>query len=194
MTDRGRPEEPLLPNATRILPSAWEGEGVVPDGPPPFGPRRSMRDAGNLKRVSLPGTESALPAASPDTGGLRSARARKPRTVIFPLSPDPPGGGEPDAPDAWLPADQEVGALDPWSRSDEDAAFPDVADLPERAEQIPWPSEAEMLAEWSQPGADPGQSALPSARSWLAVPFSPVSPHGEAAAHDVRRAGQAPAS
>jgi chemosensory pili system protein ChpA (sensor histidine kinase/response regulator) len=143
-----------------------------------------MRDAGNLKRVSLPGTESALPTASPDTGGLRSARARKPQTVIFPLSSDPPAGGEPGAPDAWLPADQEADALNPWLRSDEDAAFP------ERAEQIPWPSEAEMLAEWSQPRADPGQSDLPGARSWVAVPFSPVSPRGEAAAPDAHRAEQ----
>ncbi len=193
MSDRDDLSELLSPNSTRILASAAEREGIGPDGPPPFGPRRSMRDAANLKRVSLPGAQSALPATAQDTGSPRSARATRPQTVIFPLSPDPSDHEDPGAPDAWLPSEQEAGMLESWARSDEDVAFADPAGLPERAEEIPWPSEAEMLAEWSRPRADPEKPASPGARSWLAVPFSAVSPNAAPAAPDSQRFDRTPA-
>ncbi|MGH2347501.1 MAG: Hpt domain-containing protein, partial [Chloroflexota bacterium] len=134
--------------------------------PPLLGATRSLGKVTNLKRVLLPTDSVALPSIADDPLVASPASVTQARTVDFPWSVASPISPPSDLSPGWQPSTVGVAPLD-------------MSALPERAEQIPWPSEAEMQAAWARPHDEPEQSTLTGARSWLAVPFSPVLPPRE---------------
>jgi chemosensory pili system protein ChpA (sensor histidine kinase/response regulator) len=164
MTDPDQVGAPPPPNSAR---DAWSGLGsAVPQpGPPPMlDTTRSLRGATNLKRIQLP-TDVSAPALANDAVSPPEP-ARQAQPVDLPPHRASPTGSPLGLPAASLPSPIDATPLD-------------TAALPERAEEIPWPSEMETPVAWARPQGEPGQPTLPRARSWPAPPLTPTAPRTE---------------
>lgn len=152
MTDPDQVGAPPPPNSAR---DAWSGLGnaaPMPGHPPLRDTTRSLRGATNLKRIQLPADVSA-PALADEAVVTPPEPARQTQTADLPPHRVPPTGSPDGLPAVSLPSPFDTTPLD-------------TSALPERAEEIPWPSEMEVPVAWARPHGEPGQPSLPQARSW----------------------------